>query len=169
MDRRVSGGKVGLVGVRHTWTRELAYHPHSHYLMPGGGLSLEGGQWLLPCSAAWLVFVRTLSRLFWGKFHAALTTAGLDMPLSLPVWQKAWVPIANLRAPAARAVPTSPPTSTALLSPLACSTQNEALLALRACQTTAPADDLCWGLAECVRLTRLKRPSIRVCLFLPHT
>jgi hypothetical protein len=50
---RWAQGPVGLVGVRHTWTRELVYHPHSHYLMPGGGLSLEGGQWLPPCSAAW--------------------------------------------------------------------------------------------------------------------
>ena len=49
------------------------------------------------------------------------------------------------------------------------SLRSEALLAFRAYQTTAPANDLCWGLAECVRLTRLKRPSIRVGLFLPHT
>src|SRR4029450_13803952 len=46
------------------------------------------------------------------------------------------------------------------------SLRSEALLAFRAYQTTAPANDLCWGLAECVRLTRLTRPSLRHVFFL---
>jgi len=41
-DPRFVGGQIGLVGVLHTWGRNLAYHPHIHYLVPGGGLSADG-------------------------------------------------------------------------------------------------------------------------------
>jgi hypothetical protein len=38
-DPRFVGGQVGMVGVLHTWGRNLAYHPHVHYLVPAGGLA----------------------------------------------------------------------------------------------------------------------------------
>ena len=85
------GGQSGLVGVLHPWTRDLAYHPHGHSLVPGGALSPEGTQWLSPRSAAWLVPVRARSRLFRGQCNTALTTAGLGDPVPPQVWQKDWV------------------------------------------------------------------------------
>lgn len=33
------GASLGLLGILHTWSRTLIYHPHIHYLAPGGGLS----------------------------------------------------------------------------------------------------------------------------------
>ncbi len=36
-DPRFVGGPMGLVGVLHTWGRNLSYHPHIHFLIPGGG------------------------------------------------------------------------------------------------------------------------------------
>ena len=74
LDPHSLGGQIGLVGVLHTWTRDMAYHPHVHDLVPGGALSAEGSQWLSPRSDAWLVPVRALSKLFRGTFKAALTT-----------------------------------------------------------------------------------------------
>ena len=41
-DERFVGGQVGMVGVLHTWGRNLAYHPHVHYLVPGGGVTADG-------------------------------------------------------------------------------------------------------------------------------
>jgi len=38
-DPRFVGARLGLVGVLHTWTRQLLYHPHVHYLVTGGGLT----------------------------------------------------------------------------------------------------------------------------------
>jgi hypothetical protein len=92
LDPHYLGGQIGMVGVLHTWTRDLAYHPHVHYLVPGGALSPEGTRWLSPRSDAWLVPVRALSRLFRGKFKAALTTAA-DLCALVPpqVWHKDWV------------------------------------------------------------------------------
>jgi hypothetical protein len=91
LDAKYRGGQIGMVGVLHTWTRDLAYHPHVHYLVPGGALSAEGLQWLSPRSAAWLAPVRALSKLFRGKCTAALTTAGLCAPVPPQVWPKDWV------------------------------------------------------------------------------
>jgi hypothetical protein len=91
LDPHYLGGQLGMVGVLHTWTRDLAYHPHVHYLVPGGALSPDGSTWLSPRSTAWLVPVRALSRLFRGKFQAALTTTGLANRVPPQVWDKAWV------------------------------------------------------------------------------
>ncbi len=35
-----------MLGVLHTWSRTLIFHPHIHYLIPGGGLSLDGRTWV---------------------------------------------------------------------------------------------------------------------------
>lgn len=91
LDPHYLGGQLGMVGVLHTWTRDLASHPHVHSLVPGGGLSPEGMQWLSPRSTAWLVPVRALARLFRGKFHAALTATALAPLVPPQVWGKDWV------------------------------------------------------------------------------
>jgi hypothetical protein len=44
-DPRFVGGQIGFLGVLQTWTRDLLYHPHTHYLVPGGGLSADGQSW----------------------------------------------------------------------------------------------------------------------------
>ena len=49
------------------------------------------------------------------------------------------------------------------------SLRSEGTLSPRECHMTSPAGALCWGLSECVRLTRLKRPSSRAGVFLPLT
>ena len=46
-DPRFVGGRIGIVGVLHTWTRQLLYHPHVHYIVTGGGLT-DDGRWLPP-------------------------------------------------------------------------------------------------------------------------
>ncbi len=54
------GGELGMIGVLHTWGRQLQHHPHVHYIVPGGALSADrqrwrparaGGTWLLPGAA----------------------------------------------------------------------------------------------------------------------
>jgi hypothetical protein len=36
------GVQIGMIGILHTWTRQLAYHPHIHYLVPMGGITTKG-------------------------------------------------------------------------------------------------------------------------------
>jgi hypothetical protein len=89
-DPRFVGGQIGLVGVLQTWTRDLIYHPHLHYLVPGGGLSTDGQSWRRVRNA-FLVRVEPLSRLFRGKFRAALHRTDLFEQVPASVWRQAWV------------------------------------------------------------------------------
>src|SRR5258705_12519728 len=42
LDPRFVGAGLGMVGVLHTWTRQLLYHPHVHYIVTGGGPTYNG-------------------------------------------------------------------------------------------------------------------------------
>jgi hypothetical protein len=66
------GARLGVTAVLHTWTRDLQFHPHLHCLVTGGGLAADGTRWIRG-RRHHLVPVRVLSRLFRGKFLAALT------------------------------------------------------------------------------------------------
>jgi hypothetical protein len=68
------GAHLGITAVLHTWTRALQFHPHVHCLVTGGGLAADGGHWV-PARRRYLFPVQVLSRLFRGKFLAALTHA----------------------------------------------------------------------------------------------
>ena len=89
-DPRYVGGQIGMVGVLHTWGRKLNYHPHVHYLVPAGGLSADGENWL-SARGNFLIPVKALSILFRAKFRDALKEAGLFDQVPAQVWQKDWV------------------------------------------------------------------------------
>ncbi len=82
--------QCGFFGVLHTWGRTLDYHPHVHYVVPGGGISEDGSQWL-PSRADFFVPVRALSILFRAKFRDALERAGLLSEVDPAVWRQDWV------------------------------------------------------------------------------
>ena len=69
-DPRFVGGRLGMVGVLHTWTRQLLYHPHVHYIVTGGGLTADG-RWR-SSRKDFLVPVKALSPIFRAKFRDAL-------------------------------------------------------------------------------------------------
>jgi hypothetical protein len=89
-DPRFVGGQLGFLGVLQTWSRDLTYHPHVHYLVPGGGLSADGQTWLRARNA-FFVHVKPLSRLFRAKFRAALQQTGLTGQVPPLVWRQEWV------------------------------------------------------------------------------
>lgn len=73
-DPRHIGARMGAMAVLHTWTQTLVYHPHIHMIVPGGGPSPDGTQWL--CSRpGYLLPVRALSEMFRGKLLGALDRA----------------------------------------------------------------------------------------------
>ena len=100
-DPRFVGGQIGLVGVLHTWTRNLAFHPHVHYLAPGGGLASDGTTWL-PARSDFFLPVRALSRLFRAAFRRRLQKTALFAQIASKVWMKDWVvhckPVGNGQA-----------------------------------------------------------------------
>lgn len=89
-DPRYIGGQIGLVGVLHTWTRNLIFHPHVHYLTPGGGLHADGKTWL-PVRQGFFLPVRALSKLFRAVFRRGLQKLKLFDKVAAKVWTQAWV------------------------------------------------------------------------------
>jgi hypothetical protein len=61
------GAKVGMIGILHTWGQNLMDHPHTHWIVTGGGLSSDGRRWR-SCRKGFFLPVRVLSALFRGKF-----------------------------------------------------------------------------------------------------
>jgi predicted RNA-binding Zn-ribbon protein involved in translation (DUF1610 family) len=100
-DPRFVGGQIGMLGVLHTWTRNLAYHPHVHYLVPGGGVGSDGNTWL-PARRDFFLPVKALSKLFRAALQRALRRTALYTQIPSKVWQRAWVvhckPVGNGQA-----------------------------------------------------------------------
>jgi hypothetical protein len=69
-DPRFVGARLGMLGVLHTWTRQLLFHPHVHYIVTAGGVTVDG-RW--PSARKdFLVPVKALSPIFRAKFRDAL-------------------------------------------------------------------------------------------------
>jgi hypothetical protein len=107
-DPRHLGARVGLTLVLHTWGSAMTHHPHVHGIVPGGGLSIDGEQWI-HCRPGFFLPVRVLSRLFRRLFlerlnqayqagelkffgeHQALTDAGAFLDWIKPLRKIEWV------------------------------------------------------------------------------
>ena len=61
------GAEIGFLGVLHTWGQNLLHHPHIHFLVPGGGIALDGESWIA-CRPGFFLPVTVLSRMFRGLF-----------------------------------------------------------------------------------------------------
>jgi hypothetical protein len=88
-EKYVGGDLPGFLGVLHTWGRQLHYHPHIHYVVPGGALSTKEHRWH-PSRIDFFVPVRALSRLFRAKFRDEIAKAGLLGLIPPEVWQTDW-------------------------------------------------------------------------------
>src|SRR5271166_1277346 len=88
--RFVGTYRLGFFGVLHTWGRTLDYHPHVHYVVPGGGIDEDGSRWL-PSRANFLVPEEALSILFRGKFRGILARENLLHLVDPAVWRRHWV------------------------------------------------------------------------------
>jgi hypothetical protein len=73
-DPKRLGGALAVTAVLHTWTRDLRFHPHLHCIVAGGGLTPDGTRWVA-ARRRYLFPAKVLSRLFRGKFLAALAAA----------------------------------------------------------------------------------------------
>ena len=89
-DKRYVGGTVGVLGVLHTWTGQLVYHPHVHCLVTGGGVSADGNSWC-PARSDYLVPTKALAKLVRGKMMTHLKKRRPDLALPDAAWKKPWV------------------------------------------------------------------------------
>lgn len=86
------GAQLGMLGILHTWSRTLIYHPHVHYLIPGGGLSLDQRQWI-PSRPNFLLPFRPLAQHFRTLFREQLEKRAPEALSHLPkkIWKQQWV------------------------------------------------------------------------------
>lgn len=85
------GAQLGLLGVLHTWSRTLIYHPHIHYLVPGGGLSPDQRQWIAARPGFFLP-VKPLGARFRTVFKTRLQQQQPELFKEVPakVWKRHW-------------------------------------------------------------------------------
>jgi hypothetical protein len=94
------GGHIGTLGVLHTWTKVMGYHPHIHYLVPAGGLNADTPALRRDDNSIWVkaqdkffLPVKALSRVFRAMMRDALAQIAPELFRQIPaiVWRKHWV------------------------------------------------------------------------------
>jgi hypothetical protein len=92
------GGDIGILGVLQTWKRNMDYHVHTHFIVPGGGLSPDGKRWL-PAQRDFLMPGKAVASILRAKFRDALKklalseAEGADIFERVPqkVWRIEWI------------------------------------------------------------------------------
>jgi hypothetical protein len=97
-DPKHLGGEPAVTMVLHTWGQNLTEHAHVHCVVSGGGLRVDGDQWVATRRRGFLFPVKALGKMFRGKYLAALDRlhrtgglhfAGQSAPLAETVpWQR---------------------------------------------------------------------------------
>jgi hypothetical protein len=90
LDKRFCGGAIGMTGVLHTWSRQLTFHHHIHFIIPGIAFS-DDKQKITFSKDGFFMRVEPLSIIFRAKFRDAMKKAGLFELVPAEVWQQDWV------------------------------------------------------------------------------
>jgi hypothetical protein len=87
------GAELGFVGVLHTWSRQLLLHPHVHYIVAGGGLSLDREKWGALPRPDFLLPQRVLAARFRTRLRGRLQADEPALHAEVPesVWRADWV------------------------------------------------------------------------------
>lgn len=93
--KSLKGCQLGFFGVLHTWGRDPAtYHPHVHYVVPGGGVKLDADgkpeSWQ-STPKNFLFHHGTLIRVYKAKLADELRAAGLCSQIDPAVWNQKFV------------------------------------------------------------------------------
>jgi len=86
------GGELGMIGVLHTWGRQLQHHPHLHSIAAGGGLSADQTTWRPSRGSKWLLPIDAVGAQFRLAFEEALRAGvpELHAQVSDLVWHHGW-------------------------------------------------------------------------------
>lgn len=89
-EKYIGGDLPGFFGVLHTWGRQMPYHPHIHYIVPGGALSKKDGRWH-SARIDFFLPIKAMSKIFKAKFRDEMKKSELDAKIPADVWSQAWV------------------------------------------------------------------------------
>jgi hypothetical protein len=88
-DPHYVGGQVGILAILQTWGRTLAYHPHVHCLVTGGGVDRRTQEWRA-ARDNYLVPVTVLSRMVRDTFKDLLGERLGEWNIPTSVWRVPW-------------------------------------------------------------------------------
>lgn len=93
--RSLQGCQLGFFGVLHTWGRDpQTFHPHIHYVVPGGGVKLDSSGHAESWQSTpknFLFHHGTLMRVYKAKLADELRACGLYDRVPADVWRKNFV------------------------------------------------------------------------------
>jgi len=103
--RFIGTDRLGFLGALHTWGRDFTvYNPHVHFVIPGGGVSLDGSKWQA-APANFLFPQKVAAKVYPGKFRDAMRAAGLEAEFrqaDAAAWFQPWTvdvqPVGNGQA-----------------------------------------------------------------------
>lgn len=89
--KSLRGARLGYFGVLHTWGRDpMIYHPHVHFVVPGGGVSEDGTHWK-STPENFFLYHATLIRTYKAKLADHLRASGLYDSVPEEAWKKPFV------------------------------------------------------------------------------
>jgi hypothetical protein len=86
------GAELGMLAVLHTSGRQLQFHPHLHFIIPGGGLRPDRRKWRRCRRPDWFLPTDAIAATLRERFDHALRAAAPDLHAQLPgsTWREAW-------------------------------------------------------------------------------
>ena len=81
---------MGMTGVLHTHTRRQEYHPHIHFVVPGGGINPRRKEWR-KTKGQYLFNGKNLAKVYRAKMLKALNEAGLLTAQLKQALPKEWI------------------------------------------------------------------------------
>lgn len=86
------GAELGMVGLLHTWGRQLQHHPHLHFIVAGGGLTADRQAWRPARWSGWLLPSKAVEAALRQGMQAALRAAATDLHAEVPdsCWREGW-------------------------------------------------------------------------------
>lgn len=67
-DPKLLGAQLGAISVLHTWDQQIKYHPHVHFIVPAGGIDINGRWKTTKQNGEFLFDVKHMSQVFSARF-----------------------------------------------------------------------------------------------------
>jgi hypothetical protein len=83
MNDKKLGAEMGMTSVLHTHSRRLDYHPHVHFVVPGGCLNKRRKQWK-KLRGKYLFNAFNLAKVFRARLLASMLENGITVPTNIP-------------------------------------------------------------------------------------
>ena len=80
------GDISGFFGVLHTWGRQMNYHPHIHYIVPGGAFNSNDHSWHSSNKEFYLP-IRVMSKLVKHRIYIKMKKRRIQYPVVLNIIQ----------------------------------------------------------------------------------